>query len=97
MKNLRFKKLAPVAVIALLLLTSCTAGNEQFVESSANFWAGLWHGFISLFAFIVSLFNENVNVYEVNNTGWPYNLGFIFGCMMFYGGGSKSTCKKRGN
>lgn len=81
------------ALIAMLFLTSCAAGNERFDMDPAGFWAGLWHGLISLVTFVISLFNSDVSIYEVNNSGWPYNLGFILGIMIFYGGSSKGTCK----
>ena len=87
-----FKWLA-FALIAMLFLTSCAAGNERFDMDPAGFWAGLWHGLISLITFVISLFNSDVTIYEVNNSGWPYNLGFILGIMIFYGGSSKGTCK----
>lgn len=56
-------------------------------EDIAGFWLGLWHGFIALFTFIVSLFKENVGVYEVRNNGGWYDLGFLLGAMSFWGGG----------
>jgi hypothetical protein len=77
----------------LLILTSCAGGDPRFDTEPANFWAGLWHGFISLFTFIISLFKDNVTMYEVNNVGKLYNLGFILGVMIFYSGGAKSSCK----
>ena len=89
-----FKWLA-FALIAILMFTSCAAGNEKFDLDPAGFWMGLWHGIISLVTFVISLFNSEVAIYEVNNTGWPYNLGFILGIMIFYGGGSKGTCKMK--
>ena len=89
-----FKWLA-FGLIAVLMLTSCAAGNEKFDIDPAGFWMGLWHGLISLVTFVISLFNSEVAIYEVNNTGWPYNLGFIIGIMIFYGGGSKGTCKMK--
>ena len=52
----------------------------------AGFWLGLWHGFIALFSFIISLFKENVGVYEAHNIGGWYNVGFILGVMIFFGG-----------
>ena len=88
-----FKWLAFV-LIAMLFLTSCAAGNERFDLDPAGFWAGLWHGLISLVT-IISLFNSDVTIYELNNSGWPYNLGFILGIMIFYGGSSKGTCKMK--
>lgn len=75
-----------------LIMTSCAPGNEKFVEAPAGFWMGLWHGFISLFTFIIGLFSDNVTLYEVNNSGNWYNFGFIIGVASFFGGGSKSCC-----
>jgi len=85
-----------VIIFALILvLSSCAPGNEKFDTDPAGFWMGLWHGFISLFTFIISLFKDDVTIYEVVNTGKLYNLGFILGIMIFYGGSSKSTCACR--
>jgi hypothetical protein len=92
------------ALIALLALTACTAGPNPSAGTPdpdghlAGFWRGLWHGFIALFSFVVSLFNEGVQVYEVHNKGNLYNLGFVLGLMMFFGGSGGSCCgaRKRG-
>lgn len=84
-----------LVAITAILLTSCTPGSENFNEQTAGFFMGLWHGFISLFTFIISLFNDNVTIYEVNNNGGWYNFGFILGVSIFFGGGSKGTCRKR--
>jgi hypothetical protein len=94
MKKIFNQKVILFAVL-ILILVSCTAGNERFDADPAGFWAGLWHGFISFFTFIISLFNDNVKVYEVTNSGHLYDLGFILGIMFFYGGGSKGTCRRR--
>jgi hypothetical protein len=40
-----------------------------------------------MFTFVVSLFTDSVGVYEVHNTGWPYNLGYLIGVMAFFSGG----------
>lgn len=82
-------------VLILIVVSSCAPGNEKFDADPAGFWMGLWHGFISLVTFIISLFNDNVTIYEIDNTGKLYNLGFILGAMIFYGGGSKTSCKRR--
>ena len=86
---------AMLFVVAVLLsLSACAAGPNDLVKSAnpegtvAGFWRGLWHGFISLFTFIISLFSDKVGVYEVHNSGALYNLGFIIGVSAFYGGGS---------
>ena len=89
-------QLWPVSLFVLfLLLVSCVPGNERFGNAPAGFFAGLWHGFISLFTFIISLFNDHVKIYEIHNTGKLYDLGFILGILIFYGGGSKGSCRRR--
>jgi len=60
--------------------------------SPAGFLLGLWHGFIMLFTFVVSLFNDTVTVYAAHNSGNLYNLGYILGAMMFWGSGG-GACK----
>ena len=81
------------AVWALVCVLGCAPGPNELTDSPdedgdvAGFWLGLWHGFISPFTFVVSLFSDTVRIYEVHNSGWPYNLGYLFGIMMFFGGG----------
>jgi hypothetical protein len=45
----------------------------------AGFWAGVWHGMILPIAFIASLFNPGVGIYETHNNGGWYNFGFVLG------------------
>lgn len=76
-----------LVVVAVSLLAACAPGpNPAEAAGTAGFWDGLWHGIISPIVFIVSLFNENVNIYEVNNNGGWYNFGFLFGASMVLGG-----------
>lgn len=78
----------------LLLLSSCTAGNAQFTtESPAGFWYGLWHGIISFISLIIHIFNDNVYIYETNNTGGWYDFGFLLGVIFVWGGGTHMKCK----
>jgi hypothetical protein len=95
MKMLFNQKPILLFTVLILLLTACVPGNTKFDAAPANFWMGLWHGFIALFTFIISLFKDDVTMYEVNNVGKLYNLGFIIGVMMFWGGGSRGTCSWR--
>lgn len=95
MKTINNLKWPLLLVAFALVMTSCAAGNIKFDADPAGFWMGLWHGFISLITFIISLFNDNVDIYEVNNTGKLYDLGFVLGILIFYGGSSKSTCMKK--
>lgn len=81
------------AALTLVAVVSCAPGPNQLVDSPddkgevAGFWRGLWHGFIVLFTFVVSLFTDNVRMYEVHNSGNWYNFGFVLGMMIFFGGG----------
>ncbi|HBG78687.1 MAG: hypothetical protein WC770_10235 [Phycisphaerae bacterium] len=59
------------------------AGNNSTYKqpggSPAGFLSGLWHGAIAPFTFIVSIFIENVSMYETNNNGVWYEWGFLMG------------------
>lgn len=90
-----------VAIFAILLLVAgCTAGPNPTVGQAgpsgdiAGFWLGLWHGMIVPISFVVSLFNDNVHIYEVYNNGGWYNFGFACG-VGGLAGGSTSTSRKR--
>ncbi len=75
--------------VAVLLLSACAAGADPAVSSgpdAAGFWQGLWQGFISPFAFLVSLFRDDVGIYEVNNNGHWYDFGFMIGVSIIFGG-----------
>jgi hypothetical protein len=78
-------------IVLVVLLAGCAASANPLEtpreSEPAGFLLGLWHGFISFFAFLVSLFSDSVGIYEVANNGGWYNFGFILGAMTFYGGG----------
>ncbi|MCX7785829.1 MAG: hypothetical protein N2201_06370 [candidate division WOR-3 bacterium] len=85
-----------ILIIVVLIALNCAPGNYRWnpnVEGSkpANFWAGLWHGIIIIITFVVSLFTNTVKIYEVNNVGWAYNLGYILGVLISIGGGFRYT------
>lgn len=82
-------------VVLPLLLTGCAAGNPRFEASPAGFWAGLWHGLIIFITLIISLFNHNVHIYEANNVGWWYDLGYFFGVVIALGGGGFGGGRRR--
>jgi hypothetical protein len=83
-----------LALFGLLALTSCAAGpnaQRSVVDSAghiAGFWLGLWHGIIAPITFVISLFTERVNLYEIHNNGNWYNLGFVLGAGILFGGGA---------
>jgi hypothetical protein len=89
----KLKRIAAVAAIVMLLAVGgCAAGSEAFRQDAAGFWAGLWHGVICVITFVIGLFTDSVRMYEPNNSGWPYDLGFLIGAMILLGG----SCRGRG-
>ncbi len=86
-------------IVVLIAATGCAAGPNELAshdEGKAGFWLGLWQGFISPFTFIISLFNHNIGIYEVNNNGGWYNFGFMIGVSaIFGGGGGGAGCRAR--
>lgn len=86
------------AVAGLLVLTGCAPQASVPAGSGADlagFFLGWWHGFTMLFTFIVSLFNHNVGIYEVDNSGGWYDFGYLLGVMSFFGGGGGSAAGAR--
>ena len=71
------------------------AGSNSRFELSdarpAGFWAGFWHGVISPITFLVSLFKPGVRMYETRNAGRLYDLGFLIGVLVVFGGSQSQT------
>ncbi len=96
------KALLLVCVVVLAgFLAGCAPGVNSLANTPgpqgavAGFWQGLWNGIISPVTFIISLFNRNVQVYEVHNNGGWYNLGFLLGVIIIFGGGGASTHRSK--
>ena len=89
--------LRPALLLTLpLLLTACAAGDSQFsADDPAGFWSGLWHGIISVISLVIHIFNDQVLVYETDNTGGWYDFGFLIGVICVWGGGSQIHKKTR--
>lgn len=79
-------------VLAALILAACTAGPNPEMGTApdgdvAGFWLGLWHGLIAPITFFISLFTQDVNIYEVHNNGNWYDFGFVLGAGLLFSGG----------
>jgi hypothetical protein len=77
-------------VIGVLALGACAAGPNPALDTGpdpAGFWLGLWHGLITPITFIVSLFTDDVSIYETQNSGNWYDFGFMIGISSVFGGG----------
>lgn len=76
---------------SVLALSACATlpgangavGTPDHTGNVDGFFSGLWHGFIMLFTFFGMLFDEPVGIYEDNNNGPWYNLGYVLGAAVF--------------
>ena len=93
---MNYKKMFVLSTLTfgIFLLSGCTANNDMYVSEAAGFWAGLWHGMIVVVTFIISLFTDSVGIYEINNSGVWYDLGFVLGILII--GGCSTRCSDMG-
>jgi hypothetical protein len=96
------KALCALALLVLVLvLAACAPGVNPEVGTApegmsvAGFWLGLWHGIIAPVTFVISLFTDNVSLYEVHNSGNWYDFGFVLGAGILFGGGGLGRRKAR--
>ena len=97
----KWKKYIPLFIVGGLLLVGAgiyiivnhvgMATRVGLPEEPANFWLGLWQGLIIWLAFIASWFDKNIILYQVNNNGLWYNVGFMLGICIAVGGGAKGS------
>ncbi len=99
---MRRRALVVMTVGAVLLLGACAAGANDVAGTAAagggepaGFLLGVWHGFIVLFTLVISLFSDSVSIYEVHNTGAAYDIGFVIGVMLVFGGGGGGAARGR--
>lgn len=89
-----------ILIAAAVLLAGCAPGDARFGGtaegggSPAGFWWGIWHGWIAPFSLVVGFFRPAVRLYEVNNSGWWYDLGFYMAILGGFGGIAFSRKKK---
>lgn len=86
-----------IPLLCAVFLSSC-ADVQPHVQPcleghTYGFWGGLWHGMIAPFAWIGSLFSNDIAVWAVNNNGGWYTFGFILGIGTLTGGSSKAASK----
>jgi hypothetical protein len=90
-----------IIIIIFLVVTSCLPGENPVQDvpsdygSTAGFLKGLWHGVIAPVTFVISLFTENINMYEVHNNGGWYDFGFVIGAGIIFSGSGRASHKRR--
>jgi hypothetical protein len=95
MKKLR-TKLSYIfyTLLVVVLFTGCadvTLIEECTKVTPYGFLGGLWHGIIAPFAFIGSIFSDDIAIYAVNNNGGWYDFGFVLGAGILFGGSSRGS------
>lgn len=87
-----FFKIIAAAVFLTTMFAGCadvTPIEKCIVDEPYGFFWGLWHGIVAPISFIGSLFNDEIAMYAVNNTGGWYDFGFVLGAGILFGGGGK--------
>ena len=65
-----------IYIILPLFITRGFPGSGKYTpENPAGFLLGIYHGYVALVSLILSIFAD-IEIYEVHNTGWWYDLGF---------------------
>ena len=92
------KKLFSIFLMLGVLLVSFSCASTQDVSvcletagEASGFWGGILDGILVPFAIIGKAFDSEVAIYNVNNNGFWYDLGYAFGCGGLSFGASKST------
>ncbi|MFC2160041.1 hypothetical protein ACFLRW_01135 [Acidobacteriota bacterium] len=102
---MRTLSLITFVFVLMFFLAGCAPGPNSIEKTPdkegkiAGFLMGIWHGLIAPITFIISIFSDNVSLYETHNNGNWYNFGFVLGAGLFLSGGifgkGKSKKKKR--
>lgn len=78
--------LAAALIVMLLALSACAPGlNGHTKAQPAGFFWGIWHGWIAPVSLIWQIFDPQVRIYEPNNVGWLYDLGFYIAIISGFG------------
>lgn len=94
--NLKTGLLIILVLTLSLALTGCMPGDERYSsEEPAGFLWGIWHGWIAPISLILGLIGKGTRLYEVNNTGLTYDIGFYIAVISGFGGLSISRSSKK--
>ncbi len=88
MKKLNLKKIFIfiVMIIVVLTLAGCMPGDgTNSAAQKAGFFSGVWHGWIAPVSLIFGLFDKDIRIYEINNSGWMYDFGYYIAVISGFG------------
>lgn len=93
--KLKYSLLALLLIVSAFALSGCAPGDGANNDTHpAGFFWGIWHGWIAPISLIIGIFKHDIRIYEVNNTGWWYDLGFYIAVISGFGGLSLSRRKR---
>lgn len=84
-----------VVALGLVLTAACAGPNVAAEPTGAGFWRGVLHGAIAPVTFVISLFRDDVSLYEIKNNGGFYDAGFMIGVGCWGGGAAASRRRRR--
>ena len=94
--NKKFIVFGLIILLMTVLMTGCLPGDgKNTAENPAGFFWGIWHGWLAPLSLIIGIFNKDIRVYEVMNSGWWYDFGFYAAVISGFGGLSLSRKKKK--
>jgi len=93
--NMNTNKPKILFLMVLLMFTIISCAPQGTTEKEYGFLYGLWHGFILLFSVIGKLFNRDIGIHAVHNSGFTYWLGFLIGVLMFGGGSGRAATRRK--
>jgi polyferredoxin len=83
-------------LLIMIFLVGCIPGDGKHTSiKPAGFFWGIWHGWIAPISLIVQIFNNDIRVYERNNSGWWYDFGFYIAILGGFGGLSLTRKRKK--
>ena len=84
-----------ILVAMSLTVAACVAKQSTSAvnPTAPGFLEGVWHGFIFPVAWVVSLFTDQIAVYQVPNNGGWYDFGYFVG-IVFLGVGARSSKRR---
>ncbi len=85
--------LTVVLLVVMLLLTGCLPKEAEPRSTKAGFLQGVWHGWFAPISLIGEVTGLGTTLYEANNTGFAYDLGFYMAIISGFGG--LALCRRR--
>lgn len=90
------KTLVFLLILSLsFMLFGCMPGDEEYEKEPATLLSGIWHGWIAPLSLIREIFWHKGRIYEANNIGWGYDLGYYTSIIAGFGTLSLTRRRKK--